>query len=74
MEHVEAIAESLLGDVAGGIDWNQVGMQALYGGASGGAIGATTGIGAIPGVIGGAVLGGGLAVWSTWDQPTRKAK
>ena len=72
MEHLEAIAEPLLADVAGGIDWNQVGMQALYGGAAGAGIGSTTGIGTVPGLIGGAAIGGGLAMWSTWNQTTMK--
>jgi len=71
---LESIAEALLADIAGGIDWNQVGMQALYGGAAGAGIGAATGIAAVPMAIGGAALGGGLAMWSTWDQSTRKPK
>lgn len=68
----EAIAEASLAAIAGGIDWNQVGMQALYGGAAGAGIGAATGVAAVPLAIGGAALGGGLAMWSTWDQSTRK--
>jgi len=70
----EVIAEQELSEVAGGIDWNQVGMQALYGGAAGAGIGSTTGIGAVPGAIGGAMIGGGLAAWSTWNQPTMQPK
>ena len=66
------IAEAVLGEVAGGIDWNQVGLQALYGGAAGAGIGSTTVIGALPGAIGGAAIGAGLGIWSSWDQPTRK--
>ena len=38
----------------------------------GAGIGAATGIAAVPMAIGGAALGGGLAMWSTWDQSTRK--
>ena len=69
---IEAIAEQVLEAVTGGIDWNAVGMQALNGGAAGATIGWATGVGAIPLAIGGAIAGGGLAAWQTWNQSTMK--
>ena len=72
----EAIATEDIEAVSGGIDWNQVGMQAMTGAGALGTAGwaATAGnpIGGLVGAGAGAVIGGGLAAWSTWDQPTRK--
>ncbi|HEY5927621.1 MAG TPA: hypothetical protein VIV11_38315 [Kofleriaceae bacterium] len=72
----EAIAVEEIEEVAGGVDWNQVGMQAMTGAAALGTAGwAATGGVPIGGIIGagaGALIGGGLGVWSTWDQTTRK--
>ena len=69
---IDAIDPIDLDQVTGGIDWNQVAMQGLYGGAAGATIGASTGLGAIPGAIGGAAIGGGAAIYSTWNQKTQK--
>jgi hypothetical protein len=68
---IDAIDEALLEQVTGGIDWNQVGMQALYGGAAGAGIGAAFGgVGGPVGAAGGAAVGAGLGIWSTWNQRT----
>lgn len=69
---IDAIDPIDLDAVSGGIDWNQVAMQGLYGGAAGATIGSATGFGAIPGAIGGALIGGGAAAYATWHQPTQK--
>jgi len=77
----EPIADEEIGTVAGGIDWNQVGMQAFAGAGAGAAVAWGTGTVAIPVygqiaaaglVAGGAAVGAGLAIWSSWNQPTMK--
>jgi hypothetical protein len=71
--HFESIAEDVLDrEVTGGIDWNQVGMQTMQGAAAGGTVGWLLGAGVIPFMIGGGAAGAGMAIYSTWHQPTQK--
>jgi hypothetical protein len=68
----EAIADDVLDEVSGGVDWNAVGMQTMQGAAAGATVGWATGWGIFPMMIGGAAVGGGLAAYSTWNQSTVK--